>query len=569
MPLPRSLRRRLPFLEWIPNYRREDLGGDLVAGLTVAVMLIPQGMAYAMLAGLPPIVGLYASIVPLLIYGLLGTSRQLAVGPVAMVSLMVASGVGALAESGTDAYLSLAIALALMVGVMQGGMGLAKIGFVVRFLSHPVIAGFTSAAALIIAFSQLKHLLGVPLPSSHHLHEILFEAFAHIDAWSWPTVAMGLIAIAVLVTLKRLAPRVPGALVVVAVGTLVVWAFGLEELGIATVGEVPSGLPAPTLPTVSIEQLGALLPTALAISLVGFMESISVAKAFANRNNYKVDPDQELVALGAANVASAFFGGYSVTGGFSRTAINGQAGARSGLASLITAVAIAVALLTITPLFAWLPNAVLAAIVISAVVGLIDVTEAVHLWRIRRADLAQLVVTFIATLALGIEIGIGTGVAFSLLQVIWASARPVIAELGRVPGGPFWRDLSSDPALEAVPDVVVLRLDARLYFANVGKLEQLIEARVAASPCDVVLDCTAMNDIDSSAVAVLLSLSGHLSTEGRSLALADVKSAVERQLVRGGLFDVVRVFATVEDAVRSVADLEQPPFDVSATAEAT
>lgn len=551
MSLPPILRRHLPFLEWIPRYRGADLAGDLVAGLTVAVMLIPQGMAYAMLAGLPPIVGLYASIVPLIIYGLLGTSRQLAVGPVAMVSLMVAASVGALAESGSEAFVGLAIVLALLVGVMQAGMGLLRLGFVVRFLSHPVISGFTSAAAIIIGLSQLKHLLGVDLPSSHHVHEIVIHAAEELAHWSWPTIAMGLGAVVILVTLKKLAPRVPGALVVVALGTIGVWLFNLDALGIKTVGAVPSGVPAPTWPSFTLDELVSLLPTALAISLVGFMESISVAKAFAARNKYKLDADQELVALGAANIGAAFFGGYPVTGGFSRTAVNGQAGARTGMASVITAIAIAVALLTITPLFAWLPNAVLAAIVISAVIGLIDVKEVVHLWKVRKSDLGQLVLTFIATLALGIELGIGLGVAFSLFQVIWRSARPVVARLGRSSEGPFWRDLGGEEELQSFEEVCVLRLDARLYFANIGLLEQEIEAAIAEEPRHVVLDCSAMNDVDTSALAVLVELGQTLMGQQRTLALAQVKPVVRDQIHKAHLDGVLPIHATVDEAVQA------------------
>jgi sulfate permease, SulP family len=557
MSFPALIRRHLPFLEWIPNYKRSDLGGDLIAGLTVTVMLIPQGMAYAMLAGLPPIVGLYASIVPLILYGLLGTSRQLAVGPVAMVSLMVAASVGAIAETGTDAYLGLAIALALVVGVMQFAMGALRLGFVVRFLSHPVISGFTSAAAIIIGLSQLKHVLGVKLHNSHFIHETLIEAGQRVADWSWSTIALSVGAVAVLMSLRKWAPRVPGALVVVAVGTLSVWAFGLESYGIKTVGAVPSGIPMPTLPSFDLEQLLALLPTALAISLVGFMESISVAKAFAARNKYKLDADQELIALGAANIGAAFFGGYPVTGGFSRTAVNAQAGARTGLASILTAVAIAIALLTITPLFAWLPNAVLAAIVIQAVIGLIDVKEVVHLWQVRRSDLAQLVVTFVATLALGIEAGIGLGVVFSLGQVIWKSALPVVAVLGRAADGPFWRDVGRDDAVRTFDEVAVLRLDARLYFANIGRLEAEIERAVAEAPRHVVLDCSGMNDIDTSALAVLVQLSQTLAGRGRSLVLAAVKPVVRAQVAQAHLLGALPCHDTVEGAVRGLIG----PFD--------
>ena len=548
------LERFVPAVGWMRRYQMSDLPGDITAGLTVAVMLIPQGMAYAMLAGLPPIVGLYASIVPLAIYALLGTSRQLAVGPVAMVSLMVASSVGAMAQPGSDQYVALAVVLALMVGVMQAGMGLLKLGFLVRFLSHPVISGFTSAAALIIGLSQLKHLLGVKLPRTHHIHEIIIEAFAHIQDWNWIALGMGAVSIALLLGLKKFSPRAPGALIVVAGATLVTWLFGLEQGGLSVVGEVPAGLPMPSLPSFSLTQLGELAPTAIAISLVAFMESISVAKAFAAREGYKVDADQELRALGLSNVAAAFFGGYTVTGGFSRTAVNGQAGAKTGLASLITAGAIAVALLTITPLFAWLPNTVLSAIVMAAVFGLIDIKEVVHLWKVRKGDLLQLVLTFAATLAFGIEIGIGVGVGFSLLQIIWRSASPVIAKLGRLPGTTFWRDTQRIDGLQTYDDVVVLRLDARLYFANIARLEQEIDKTQADANRHVVLDCGGMNDIDTSALALLEELAVSQHSRGVTLSLARVKAAVRDQLKAAHFKLPIEVYDSVEVAARTARE---------------
>lgn len=553
------LQRYVPVARWLPAYKMSDLPGDLTAGITVAVMLIPQGMAYAMLAGLPPIVGLYASIVPLALYALFGTSRQLAVGPVAMVSLMVAASVGALAEPGSDAFVGLAVVLALLVGVMQSAMGLFRLGFLVRFLSHPVISGFTSAAALIIGLSQLKHMLGVKLPRTHHIHEILIGAVEHLPEWNWVAVAIGVVSVAVILLLKKFAKRVPGALVVVAGATLAVWLFDLQQYGIAVVGEVPAGIPAPTLPSFTFSQLAELLPAAITISLVGFMESISVAKAVAARNKYKVDADQELIGLGVANIGAAFFGGYPVTGGFSRTAVNDQSGARTPLASLITAGAIAIALLTITPLFAWLPNAVLAAVVMSAVFGLIDIKEVVHLWKVRKSDLLQLVVTFVATLSFGIEIGIGIGVAVSIGQIIWSSARPVIARLGRVVGTPFWRDTARIEDLETFDEIVVLRLDARLYFANVARLEQEVEGVQKDHSRSVVVDFGGVNDVDTSALHVLEELHNTLEGLDQHLALARVKAAVRDQIAAGHLDHTLRMYDSVEAAVRDLRG--DPPLD--------
>lgn len=404
------VRRVVPAVDWLRAYRGADFTPDLIAGLTVAVMLVPQGMAYAMLAGLPPVVGLYASMVPLIVYALLGTSRQLAVGPVAMVSLLVATAVGRIAPAGSGGYLVAAIGLAAMVGVVQLAMGVLRLGFLVRLLSHPVISGFTSAAALIIGFSQLKSLLGVPLGRSHHVHTVVTEAVRRASEINVATVAVGAVAIVALSGLKRWRPKFPGALLVVVIATAAVWAFGLEAAGVRVVGEVPAGLPSLTMPALDVASLTALAPAALIISFVGFMESISVAKAFARKNGYEVDANRELIGLGAANIASAAFGAYPVTGGFSRTAVNAQAGARTGLASIITAVAIGATLLWLTPLFHHLPQAVLGALIVVAVAGLIDIADFRHMLRTKRTDALVASATFVATLSLGIEIGIAVGV---------------------------------------------------------------------------------------------------------------------------------------------------------------
>jgi len=345
-----NLKQFIPALSWLPNYKKENLKGDISAGLTVGVMLIPQGMAYAMIAGLPPIYGLYASTIPLIIYALLGTSRQLAVGPVAMVSLLTAAGIGTLAEGGTETYILLAVTLAFLVGLIQFLLGLFKLGFLVNFLSHPVISGFTSAAALIIGLSQLKHLLGIDIPRSHHVHEILLNAFERFDEINWLIFAVGIGGILIIKGIKLINKAIPGPLMAVLFGTLAVWGFGLAERGVKIVGEVPSGLPGFSLPTLDMDTLKILIPIALTIALVSFMESIAVAKAIqAKHRDYKVLPNQELIALGMANIGGSFLQSYPTTGGFSRTAINDQSGANTGLASIISAGLIILTLLFLTP----------------------------------------------------------------------------------------------------------------------------------------------------------------------------------------------------------------------------
>ncbi|GAB5549445.1 MAG: sulfate permease [Sandaracinaceae bacterium] len=532
----KTLTKWVPALGWMRGYdARRDLAGDVSAGLTVAVMLIPQGMAYAMLAGLPPVIGLYASVVPLLVYALLGTSRQLAVGPVAMVSLLVATGVGALAEAGSSEYVLLAVVLAGMVGVLQLAMGVFRLGKLVTFLSHPVISGFTSAAAIIIGLSQLKHLLGASIPRSAHLHELLLNASRALPDTSLPTLAIGAVAVVILLVLKKRAPRFPGALTVVVLGTLVTWGFGLHEAGVAIVGDVPAGLPTPSVPGFDLAKLSALLPTALVISLVGFMESISVAKAFARKNRYEVDANQELVGLGLANVAGFFFGGYPVTGGFSRTAVNGQAGARTGLASAITAVVIGVSLLFFTPLFHFLPNAVLAAIVMTAVFGLVDWKEAKHLWHVKRPDAVLLGLTFVVTLFVGIEEGIAAGVVTSLAFFVHRSTRPHHAVLGRLPGTTLYRNVRRFDEAEELEGVKIWRFDASFYFANADYFrDQVDRLLLDGETRALVLDASGINDLDASAESMLQDIHTRLQGAGIALFVANAKGPVRDVMARGG-----------------------------------
>ncbi len=553
---------------WLRDYDRRNLRSDLVAGLTVAVMLVPQGMAYAMLAGLPPIVGLYASVVPLLVYAMLGSSRQLAVGPVAMVSLLTATGVGAVAGGDVDRYLAAAVLLAAMVGVVQLAMGLLRLGYLVNFLSHPVLSGFTSAAALIIGINQLEHLMGVPLGRGHHVHVLLIEAVQSASATHWITLAIGAASIGVLVGVKRWKPAVPGALVAVVGATVAVWAFGLGPAGVATVGQVPAGLPRPALPLLDLEMARALVPTALAISLVGFMESISVAKVFARKHGYKLDAGRELVGLGAANIAASAFGAYPVTGGFSRSAVNDQAGARTPLASVVTALAIGAALLFLTPLFFHVPRAVLAAIIMVAVAGLVDLHEVEHLWQTRRSDLGLLAITFFATLSLGIEAGIGIGVAASLVLFVAQRTRPHFPVLGRLPGTDQFRNVADHPGAERTPGVLVVRLDAAWYFGNVSFLEDSLEALEVDADAPlraVVLDATAINDLDSTAAHSLQSMRERYQARGVRFVLAGVKGPVRRMMERCGLdscFGHEDLPMTVAEGVRRLSD--PGPRDVAA-----
>ena len=549
------MHRFIPLINQVSGYRHEDFRQDLTAGLTVGVMLIPQGMAYALIAGMPPIYGLYASLVPVLIYAFWGSSRQLSVAPVAMMSLLTAAGVAPLAGDDVERYIALALLLALMVGVIQFAMGLSRFGFLTNFLSHPILAGFTSAAALIIGLSQLKHLLGVDIARSHHVHEILLQAVQQIGEVHVATLSIGLLGIGLLIGLRNWKKAFPSALVLVILSTLSVWAFSLADDGVSIVGAVPGGLPAFTLPVLSWPDIEALFPTALAISLVGFMESIAVAKVYASKNRYEIDANQELIGLGFANMLGSVFQSFPTTGGFSRTAVNAQAGARTQVSALITAGIIGLTLLFLTPLFYFLPKAVLAAIVMVAVFGLIDWEEARYLWKVDQKDFALMMLTFFATIGFGIEQGILVGVIASLIIVVYQSSRPHTAIEGRLPGTNSYRNIERNT--EAVTDegVVIFRMDSSLYFANVSHFKERIRnIRQAEDQLRaLVLNFFPVNRIDSSAAHMLMELVSNLQTNGAKVYFVGVKGPVLDLMKKAGLTDLIghdMFFLEVHDAVQ-------------------
>lgn len=566
----------LPILSWVKGYGREEVVGDLMAGLIVTVMLVPQSMAYALLAGLPPQVGLYASILPLILYGLFGSSRTLAVGPVAIVSLLVASGVGALAEVGSAEYVQLALTLALLVALIQVAMGLVRLGFIVNFMSHPVLAGFTSAAALVIGFSQLKHLLGINIPRLEFF-ELVVYAVEHLGQTNLVTLGIGAGGLAILLAFKyglseqlmrrgvreeiALPISKSAPLIIVLLGTLVVWLWRLDEVaGVKIVGDVPAGLPPLTMPQMDLSLWQALLPTALVISFVGYMESIAVAKSLGSKRRQKVDANQELVALGIANVGASFSGGYPVTGGFSRSVVNFEAGARTGLASMITAVLIALTVIFLTPLFFFLPQAILAAIVMVAVVGLVDIKTLRHVWRYSKADAASFVVTFLAVLALGVEQGILLGVAAALLLFIWRTSRPHVAVVGRVGDSQIYRNVLRHE-VQLCPRVVAVRVDQSLYFANTKFLEDTVLNIICERPeVDYfVLIGSAINFIDASALETLQSLQQELSDAGVELHLAAIKGPVMDRLRQIGFVEAMgqeRFHMSTHEAMKAIGCVE-------------
>lgn len=542
------LKRYLPILEWMPGYNRQMLANDGMAGLIVAIMLVPQGMAYALLAGLPPEVGLYASIVPLIFYGLLGSSRALAVGPVAIVSLMVATTLGTLAEAGSVGYVAGAVLLAFLSGAILLGMGLARLGFLVNFLSHPVISGFSSAAALVIGFSQLKHLLGFDIPRSHLITETISHAITHISQINPATFAIAAMSLAILLVWKsRLggwmkgvgvnasvtdAVSKSGPLVAVLVTTMAVWIFGLNQsAGVSIVADIPAGLPPLAMPAFDLALMQELLPAALLISLVGFLESVSVAKSLASKRRQKIDANQELVALGAANIGASFTGGYPVTGGFSRSLVNFTAGAVTPLASIITAVLVGITVLLLTPLLYFLPKATLAAIIVVAVANLIDVKILRETWVYNKTDALSLIVTFVAVLTIGIEMGIVFGAGLSIALYLYRTSRPHIAVVGRVGETEHFRNVLRHK-VHTDDDILIVRVDESLYFANTAYLEDELLGRVADQPQinHLVLIMSAVNFIDASALETLETLIERLHDAGVTLHMAEVKGPVMDKL---------------------------------------
>lgn len=556
-----KLHQFLPVLSWLPQYKKEHLSGDLTAGLTVGIMLIPQGMAYAMLAGLDPIHGLYAVTIPLILYAVFGTSRQLAVGPVAMVSLLTAAGIGALAPETPEQYLLYALTLAFIVGVIQFGMGLFRLGFIVNFLSHPVINGFTSAAAIIIGLSQVKHLFRINLPRTEHIQDMMIALYHNISDAHWITFWIGLSGILIIKFGKKIHKAFPAPLVAVLVGILLVWGFDLVDQGVMILGEVPSGLPAFSTPVFEMESWRELFPIALAISLVGFAESYAIAKTIQSKHkDYKLDPNQELVGLGLANFGAAFFQGYPVTGGFSRTAVNDQSGAKTALSSIISASIILLTLIFFTGIFYYLPNSILAAVVIVAVSGLVDYKTPKFLWKKDKSDFFMLIVTFAATLTLGIEIGIITGLVLSLVAVIYRASRPHIAVLGRVPGTKYYRNIKRFDEVEVRDELLIIRIDGPIYFANVQYIknifEQLIEEK--GEPLKmIVVNMESVTSVDSTGAYALEEWINDWRKNGIDICLSGTRGPVRDTLSKFGIIECVgtnRIFVDDSTAIDAYDD---------------
>jgi SulP family sulfate permease len=546
-----------PFLRWWPMSTAQ-LRGDLLAGITVALVLIPQSMAYAQLAGLPSYYGLYAAFLPGIIAALWGSSKQLATGPVAVVSLLTASTLLPYATLGSEQFIALAIMLSLLVGLFQLGLGVLRLGVVVHFLSHPVILGFTNAAALIIGLSQLNNLLGVGRPrSDHFLHDIL-AVLMQLPDTHLPTLGIGVLAIVVMLYLKRHHPKLPGILVAVVVTTLLSYLLGFAAAGGKVVGQIPAGLPTLSLPELDLAMISSLLGNAMVIALVGFMEAISIAKAMAARTRERINPNQELIGQGLANIVGSFSQSYPVSGSFSRSAINLNAGARSGLSAVVTGLVVMFSLLFLTPLLYHLPNASLAAVIMMAVFGLINIPAIRHAWQANRHDGIAAVVTFLATLMFApfLDHGIIAGAGLALILYLYRTMRPRVAILGRYPDGTL-RDLKIHPDLPTDPRIIAVRFDGSLYFANVSYFEETILEAVARqnSAKFVLVVGDGINEIDASGEEVLEHLVRRLRDAGVTLVFSGLKRQVLEVLRKTGLYHYIGIeciYATEAMAVNAI-----------------
>lgn len=568
--MPQRLRNYLPILDWGRSYNKATLSNDLMAAVIVTIMLIPQSLAYALLAGLPPEAGLYASIVPILLYAVFGTSRALAVGPVAVVSLMTAAALGSIADQGTMGYAVAALTLAFLSGVILLTMGVFKLGFLANFLSHPVIAGFITASGVIIAASQIKHILGISA-SGDNLISLLGSLWENLGNTNWVTVIIGVSATAFLFWVRRgLKPFLKskgasakvadvatkaGPVAAVVLTTVAVWMFGLSGMGVRIVGAVPQSLPPLTLPDFSLDMMGSLLLPAILISVIGFVESISVAQTLAAKRRQRINPNQELIGLGTANIGAAFTGGFPVTGGFARSVVNFDAGAETPAAGAFTAVGLAIAALALTPLVFFLPQATLAATIIVAVLTLVDFSILKKSWAYSKADFAAVLATMLVTLGDGVELGVTCGVILSIFLHLYKTTKPHIAEVGLVPGTEHFRNIHRHK-VETDPTLLTLRIDESLYFANAHFLEDYIYDRLADDKGlkNVVLMCSAINEIDLSALESLEAVNARLRDMGIQLHLSEVKGPVMDRLKKQHFIDDLtgQVFLSQHEAYRAL-----------------
>lgn len=532
------IKNKFTILRWLPRYSRNDFIGDVKSGTTVGVIEIPQVMAYAVIAGLSPIYGLYGSLVPLLIYPLFGTSRHLSLGIVATDMIIIASGAAAIAEPGTERYISVVLCLTLLVGVVHMCMSVLRMGFIVNLLSKPVIYGFIASAPLIIGFSQLGNLLGIEVQRSQYIYVLLRDAADHMHTVNPIALIIGIAGIFLLVVIKRIAPLFPRALVLLGLAGLAVYGFDLRQAGIDVVGEIPSGLPSIWIPDFTFEDARKLVPTVTTLVLIQLMSVISLGKTFANKYRYPLSPNREFFALGAANLVGSFFQSPPISASFSRTAISEQTGVRSAISNVVCAAVIALTLLFLTPLFYYIPIPALAAIIIVATLSMIDVRELRYFFRTKRQDGYIALFTFLSVLIIGIQEGILLGIGASLFAVLYRSSRPNIAVLGHVEGSSSFRDISRHLDAHEIDEILILRLDASFSFNNAEFIKEFViqksEERGKKIRA-VILNGISINDLDTTAIEALQSIAENLNDWGITLHFSGLKGPVRDTLLRSGL----------------------------------
>ncbi|WP_116813612.1 sulfate permease [Steroidobacter cummioxidans] len=550
------LKRLFPLMDAEAVYGKFQLRTEVMAGITVAALLVPQGIAYALLAGLPPVMGLYASILPMIMYALTGSGRQTSTGPVTVDSLMLVLGLSTIATAGTATYIALAILLTAIVGVSQLLMGALRLGFLVNFLSYPVLAGFTSGIAIITVLGQLHHLLGIPQHQFPFLYEAVLDVVTRVDQANLATLAIGISCILLLWGFRKLSPKAPGPLTMVVVCTVLSFAFRLDQHGVDVLGQVPRGLPHFSVPEFDWGQIQQLLPLALTMALVGFAQTVSVGKSLGNKYGYDIDANRELTALGLANISASVSQGYTVSGSLGRSALNATAGAKTPIAAIVTALCILLIALFLTPVFTYLPDVTLAAIIVVSSLRLIDTHEIKYLFNVKITEGLLLAFTFVATLVFGVMPGLLLGIVASILLFITLNTRPNTAILGRLPNTNIFRNVEHFPEAQTIPGLVILRIDASLYFANVVFLKERLHEicrRYEGELQALILDASAVNDLDSSADTALHQLCDEFKKKGITFYIAGVKAPVREVMRRSGLYSTLggdHFFFTIDAAVR-------------------
>lgn len=545
----------------MPSYNRKKFSGDLTAGLTTGVMFIPQGMAYAVIAGVPPIYGLYAGVIPLLLYPLLGTSKNLSIGPVAVDMLIVAAGVGLLAEPNSERYIILTILLTMMAGGLQLLMGSMQLGAVFNFFSRPVIAGFTLAAPIIIAFTQLNNLLGIDLPNTQYIIVIIEEVFFQLEDIHLQTLLWGSIAMVLMATIRYINPLIPAAVIILGISIFLAWLINAGSMGIQLVGDIPVGLPPFALPEINFNNMRELLPTALTLALVQFMSVASLGRTFAKRNDYVIDANHELVAIGASNFFGSMFRSIPVSGSFSRSAASEQANVQTPLANVITSTVIIATLLFLTPLFYYLPMPILAAIIIISSLNLIDISEFKSLYKTKRSEGSIAVFTAVCTLLIGIQEGILLGVVASMLNILYKYSRPNVAELGVIPGTRLFKNLDRNPEAKPIDSILILRVDASFSFVNADFFRDFVLQKSRErneSTRFVIIDGSSINSLDTTAVDQLKSMITTLRNWDIEFYITGLKGPVRDVINKSGLRDFLgddHYFREPHEAVTKILEI--------------